>query len=105
MNNKLCIGLSQNLSLFFFFIQGSKIGVSFVQRGFHDGLLLCSERVVLCISYTLSYAYADSLILGLIDFKPFSLILVKNSKSLEYSKACVKRPLKNRQNKGLNDKW
>ena len=23
----------------------------------------------------------------------------------DYSKTCVKRPLKNRQNKGLNDKW
>ena len=22
-----------------------------------------------------------------------------------YSKTCLKRPLKNRQNKGLNDKW
>ena len=26
-------------------------------------------------------------------------------KDTEYSKTCVKRPLKNRQNKDLNDKW
>ena len=25
--------------------------------------------------------------------------------NLYYSKTCIKRPLKNRQNKGLNDKW
>ena len=27
------------------------------------------------------------------------------SASCKYSKTCVKRSLKNRQNKGLNDKW
>ena len=28
-----------------------------------------------------------------------------NQPNLIYSKSCVKRPLKNRQNKDLNDKW
>ena len=28
-----------------------------------------------------------------------------NSDSSKYSKTCLKQPLKNRQNKDLNDKW
>ena len=32
--------------------------------------------------------------------------MVKNfNETSEYSKTCVKQPLRNRQNKDLNDKW
>ena len=31
--------------------------------------------------------------------------LVETDSSTGYSKTCIKRPLKNRQNKDLNDKW
>ena len=34
-----------------------------------------------------------------------SLLPIKTRKDTKYSKACVKRPLKNRQNKDVNDKW
>ena len=37
-------------------------------------------------------------VLRCLFFVPFAL-------SCNYSKTCAKRPLKNRQNKGLNDNW
>ena len=33
------------------------------------------------------------------------VISAASMKKVNYSKTCVKRPLKNRQNKDLNDKW
>ena len=33
------------------------------------------------------------------------LFLVATDSSIGYSKTCIKRPLKNRQSKDLNDKW
>ena len=38
-------------------------------------------------------------------FSPLVVDLMWHLIGLQYSKTCLKRPLKNRQNKGLKDKW
>ena len=40
-----------------------------------------------------------------VSFNFASLILLTDSQLIYYSKTFVKRPLKNKQNKDLNDKW
>ena len=32
-------------------------------------------------------------------------LTTKDTKDQEYDETCLKRPLKNRQNKGIKDKW
>ena len=36
---------------------------------------------------------------------PYLPLIFRHPEPSLYSKTCVKWPLKNRQNKGLNDKW
>ena len=48
--------------------------------------------------------YRVPLFLGLCIFSD-KLESLEGKECIEYSKTCLKRPLKNRQNKCLNDKW
>ena len=69
---------------------------------------LCHSEV--CNKETALYKFHNLPPLFLARFLAFFLFYVCKHVcvliiQIQYSKTCVKRPLKNRQNKGLKDKW
>ena len=65
---------------------------------------VCNKGTALYVIQVSQSTYIFGLILSSFLFyvcKRVCVLIVQ----MRYSKTCVKRPLKNRQNKGLTDKW